>query len=125
MKRFFRVTMLWILLLPGMLYFLGAASNQLVLIANHDKFPVMLNEKTAHLTNTDGNVIVDSYGMLDDTHCLMTHDTHLNFLADIFDRHDAYYSVGDGLIYLGEYLWTFMPFMWLGLIVNKLVHIKD
>ena len=35
----------WLVLLPLLLVLVGAASNQAVLIANHGKFPVMLNEQ--------------------------------------------------------------------------------
>jgi hypothetical protein len=38
-------TQSWLILLPLFLVLAGAASNQAVLIANHGKFPVMLNER--------------------------------------------------------------------------------
>lgn len=115
MKRianFLRVTSLWLLLLPGLIYFTGAASNQLVLIANHDTFPVLVNDKRAASVSPDG--------MLDGVHCLMTKRTHLNALADIFDFHVATYSIGDLLLEAGDWLWTFAPFMWLGLVIRRL-----
>ena len=58
--------------------------------------------------------------MIDDVHCVMTPDTHLNALADIFDFHSATYSVGDGLLILGEWLQSFMPFVWMFAVVDKL-----
>jgi hypothetical protein len=114
MKRFLRVTMLWILLLPGALFFLGAASNQAVLIANHDKFPVLLNQQKTDKASADG------YGLIDDTHCLMTRQTHLNALADIFDFKEAIYSIGDLMMELAGWL-SFLPFVWLALVINKLL----
>ena len=51
-------------------------------------------------------------GYIDDTHVVMTKQTHLNFLADVFDMHDGIYSAGDGLIYLGEWFFGFAPFIW-------------
>jgi hypothetical protein len=114
MVRFLRVTLLWVLLLPPTATFLGAASNQLVLIANHDKFPVMLNETSRAGFEPDAN------GMIDREHCVMTSETHLNFLADIFDFKDGLYSIGDLLLMLGEWLGAFCPFVWVALVIERL-----
>jgi Family of unknown function (DUF5317) len=117
--KFLRVTMLWITLLPLACEAIGAASNQLVLIANHDKFPVMLNaQKTIKYEP-------DDFGLIDDTHCVMTRETRLNFLADIFDFKDGIYSVGDGLIELGTWGWTWAPFLWAGLLLRKIIQEGD
>ena len=46
MRKFLKIlrsSFLWILLAPFAVQGIGAASNQAVLIANHDKFPVMVN----------------------------------------------------------------------------------
>ena len=94
--------------------FTGAACNQLVLIANHDKFPVMLNEAKRVKLTPDAN------GQIDEVHCVMTSTTHLNFLADIFDFHDSISSAGDGLLELGEWLNTFCIFVWAALVIQKL-----
>ena len=110
--KFFRVTMLWILLLPPVTFFLGAASNQLVLIANHDKFPVMLNDRA--YSQQDG------YGMLDGIHCVMTPQTHLNFLADLIDTQDSHESIGDILIGAADWLYTFCFYVWVALVVKRL-----
>lgn len=112
--KFFRVTMLWIVLLPYALVFLGAASNQAVIIANHDKFPVLINSRA--LAQADA----DEDGMLDNEHCIMTKDTHLNFLADIFDMKDSYISVGDMLLSVGEWIGTFSIFVWGSLVIIRL-----
>lgn len=103
---------------------MGAASNQAVLNANHDKFPVEVNtfkeeimvykmqqewkDATADIENAPSL----PEGMIDDTHCIMTEYTHLNWLADVFDLKDGIYSIGDFLLMLGGYLWTFAPFVW-------------
>lgn len=110
--RFLRVTMIWVLLLPYAVIFLGAASNQLVLIANNDKFPVMVNEALA--------AKVPANGMLDEVHCVMTDKTHLNLLADIFDFHSETDSIGDLLIDFGGWMSAFMPFVWVALVTRKL-----
>jgi hypothetical protein len=114
MRKFLRATALWILLLPYVATYTGAALNQLVIIANHDRFPVMGSSVKITKWGPDEN------GMLDATHCLMTKDTHLNFLADIFDLGGSIYSVGDGLIYLGEWLGEFCPFVFITVVIMKL-----
>jgi Family of unknown function (DUF5317) len=128
---FFRVTFLWVLLLPYAFTFFGAASNQLVLIANGDKFPVLLNAKKISMMQAAEESEaaklpfryfsrVNDDGMIDDTHCLMTPKTHLNALADIFDFKDGIYSIGDLLLETGAWLGSFCIFVWLALVVAKL-----
>lgn len=125
MWNFFKRTSLYILAIPVLFTFLGAASNQLVLVANHDSFPVMLNDKKLRdMTKKDEEQFIkvqflaptpayeaNDVVMLDEVHCNMTSKTHLNALADIFDLKDAIYSIGDFLLMLGEWLWVFAPFV--------------
>ena len=133
--HFVRSAALWVLLAPLAFTFAGAASNQLVLIANHDKFPVMVNDvKLAEMTDhrfgsapkKDNpfpfvyNSAVYDTTMLDDVHEAMTPDTRLNFLADIFDMRDAIYSIGDFMLMLGSWLWVFAPFVWVYAVIVKL-----
>lgn len=113
-KRFLSTTALWIVLLPYLFTGVGAASNQLVLIANHDKFPVMLNEKVRAGFEPDAN------GLIDKAHCVMTKDTHLNFLADIFDLHDGWYSIGDFLLMIGDWLMGWCIYVWMALVIKSL-----
>ena len=112
MFKFLRKTALWILLSPLAIGFLGAASNQAVLIANHDTFPVNINlvKLKGHI-DEQPIVLADGTVMIDDVHCIMSSKTHLNFLADEFDL-GSIYSVGDFGILLGEYLWVYAPFVW-------------
>jgi hypothetical protein len=114
MRHFLRVTMLWVLLLPYAFIFVGAASNQLVIIANHDKFPVMMNEAARAHFEPDAN------GLIDKEHCVMTDKTHLNALADIFDFGDGWYSIGDELIDFGVWLNGFCIYVWIALVVKSL-----
>jgi Family of unknown function (DUF5317) len=116
--RFLAVTYLWVLLAPYPVMLAGAASNQLVLIANHDRFPVLVNEVKQKM-HEDDTVSLNGVTYIDPSHVVMTKQTHLNFLADIFDLHDGIYSVGDGLIGLGEWLESFCIYVWIGLIVRK------
>jgi hypothetical protein len=127
-----RKATLGIALLPTALFGLGAGSNQLVLFANHDKFPVMVNEMKTEQWRTSRELAIAEIvaevnagkvpaeevpsaiaevatlqseianGMLDDTHCIMTSKTHLNFLADVFDLKTAIYSIGDFMLMLSE-----------------------
>ena len=99
MFKFLRKTSLYILAIPVLLFGLGAASNQVVLQANNDRFPVLINETKVREFNSEkvelgpmsitvvkpANVDSDGVVMIDDTHCVMTSKTHLNFLADVFD----------------------------------------
>jgi hypothetical protein len=137
MFKFLRKTSLYLLAIPVLLYSLGFVSNQVVLLANHDRFPVMwsdykvaeydrmLHEKAL---SKDKEVAeqakfdiyaLESEGFIDDVHCVMTSDTHLNALADIVDLGSTY-SIGDGLLYLGEWLFGFVLFLFVFDVVRKL-----
>jgi hypothetical protein len=142
MFRFLRKTSLYILALPLLFTALGIASNQAVLAANHDKFPVQWNDykvsayavqldEESKATNEKGeptaaakqahfNLVALDNGYLDETHCLMTSETHLNFLADYLDFHTATYSPGDAFIELGEWLGVFSLPVWFFAVVQKL-----
>src|ERR1035437_212492 len=117
MFKFLRRTALWIVAVPLLCWTLGLASNQAVLVANHDCFPVMWNEAKVNLyryhaqktVETGGEDAEDAsiklalleHGYLDDTHILMTKDTKLNYLADWIDLRNTY-SIGDFLLYAGS-----------------------
>ena len=132
-RRFLCSSFLWILLAPYIVTGLGAASNQAVLIANHDKFPVMVNAvKLDEYTGPKIDIVTVLTGTpsaekpkptdatyIDDVHIVMTSDTHLNALADIFDFHSAIYSIGDFGLMLGEWMSGFCPFVFLALVFNK------
>lgn len=129
---FLRATSLWILLAPVALQITGAASNQAVLIANHDKFPVMVNDtklkefmEVKEVAQAEHSLpfawqSTEPDGMIDDIHCVMTPKTHLNAMADIFDMHEAIYSIGDFILMLSGWLGGFAPFVWAFAVVDKL-----
>ena len=136
-RKFLRNSFVWFILAPWIISFAGAASNQLVLIANNDRFPVMVNAvklaqmtaptpEQSFITNLFGvpapspEVSRDDVVMIDDTHCVMTKDTHLNFLADVFDLKQAIYSVGDFALMLGSWMWSFTPIVWCTLVLKKI-----
>lgn len=57
----------------------------------------------------------------DDVHVIMDKDSRLKALADIFDFHDATYSIGDGFIFFGEWIWGWAPLAWLVLVIRKFI----
>jgi hypothetical protein len=127
MFRFLRKTCLYILVTPILLALLGAGSNQLVNIVNHDTFPVSVNEvklrqyQATHETVTlsDGTV------MLDNQHCVASNKTHLNFLGDIFDEKTYTQSIGDILIDLGVALWPYGVAIWGFSVTRKLWKLEN
>jgi hypothetical protein len=135
MLKFLRRTALYIVAVPLLLFFLGSASNQLVLNVNNDTFPVHISAAKVLKAETGetveliggaklvGDVLILSDGtqMLDYTHCVMTSKTHLNFLADVIDLKDqGIESVGDVLIDFGLWSGSFAPFIWATVVLFKL-----
>lgn len=145
MLKWLKKTALWIVAVPLLTYYLGAGLNQAVLVANHDRFPVMWNSykalkyefeivKAAEETCGDGEnanpeICADAQfdlkalqyaGYLDDTHVLMSSKTHLNFLADWIDLKSATYSPGDVLLMLGNLGMEYAPWIWAAVALGKL-----
>lgn len=136
MRRLLSVLRLWILALPLFLNLFGAGMNQAVLAANHDRFPVMLNEYKVYQRRFELEVVAQSkspealdaqialvaleHGYLDSTHVLMGAHTHLNWLADYIDLHSAIYSPGDLILAVSEWLWSFAPIAWITLLFTDL-----
>jgi hypothetical protein len=116
------------------------------LVANHGKFPVMLNAawmnqvctippKEAFGISNDSEM-AEKYNqavaripassckkggeMIDEVHSIMGPNSHLKALADIAPLGGNIYSIGDGLLYLGYWLFSFSPYMWLALTVRKI-----
>ena len=131
--KFLRKFPYWYLLaIPVLLFGLGIMSNQAVLVANHGKFPVMMNaawmDKYCSLKQADPEEIADIPAiacakggeMIDEVHSVMGPNSHLKVLADIFPLGRAIYSIGDGFIYLGDWLMSFAPIAWLALVLRKL-----
>lgn len=131
MFKFLKKTALWIIAVPVLAGMLGSGMNQAVLVANHDRFPVMWSDARCfeHAVKLDKDFMtameagdVDAAmeaqvrkaefqnGFLDDEHVLMTSKTHLNWLADwIQFRGDGTYSPGDLVLHVGE---AGMEIMW-------------
>jgi len=137
MLKFLKRTALWIVAVPLLTFLLGAAMNQAVLVANHDRFPVMWNTYKAAKYEMDIEKAVETAddpeaaaqaafdlealvkaGYLDDTHCLMTPQTHLNALADWIDLRSATYSPGDLLLNLGESGLDYAPLVWAAIAIG-------
>jgi hypothetical protein len=107
---FFRASFLWVLLLPTAVSYVGEYSNQLVLWANHDTFPVYMRSSAAI------KLLPDEQG-----HVLMSSETHLNILADVFDVGDGWESIGDKFLATGAWLHIFCPYMYILLVTRQLV----
>ena len=146
-----RVPYWYLIAIPLLLTFMGAASNQAVLIANGDTFPVMVNPvaKAAHCRSTEMADIIKAITQvapptivekpkalraqpapiacgaggeyLDDVHVVMNSQSRLKFMADVFDMHDGIYSIGDFALILGDWIWSWSVFAWLVLAVRKLI----
>ena len=122
--NFVRKSMLWILMTPYAILGTGIMSNQVVLQANHDTFPVLVNPIKLGILPDGVTITPGQSQAIDDVHVTMTSQTHLNFLADVFDL-GAIYSIGDFTIMLGEWMLTFTPFIWGALVIRKLTEEKE
>jgi len=145
----------YLIAIPLLITFLGIASNQAVLIANGDKFPVLYNNEKIHVScqtpeakpapdflslilgpprarpsilepqpapiDLDPNLCQNGGKFLDDTHVIMSKDSHLKILSDIIDFHTATYSIGDGLLAFGEWMWEWAGISWLTLVIRKFI----
>lgn len=121
MKLLKRIPYWYLIVVPVLLLVLGAVSNQLVLIANGGRFPVLLNPAQIVFFMQDSGKVVNGISYLDEVHTVMRHEDHLKFLADIINLgHAGVLSIGDLFIELGQFLWDFGPVMWLGLAIRKL-----
>jgi hypothetical protein len=135
MKFLRRFPYWYLLVIPVLLFGLGIASNQAVLVANHGKFPVAMNaawmDKMCTLpedvdpADVPASSCANGGEMIDMTHSVMGPNSHLKMLSDIFPLGHAIYSVGDGLLSLGDWLLSFTPIMWLALTIRKLYVVQD
>lgn len=143
MNAFLKKNHVWLILAPVLLTILGAASNQAVLIANHGKFPVMLNEKQEsvleekhekeaaaeekpkadanenvkgfRISNTSiGTDEIKNGQFLDNVHSVMGPNSRLKALADVFNLRNIY-SVGDFLIIGSNFFFPYLVLVFLGL----------
>lgn len=123
-SKLFLKARVYILIAPTVLWITGASMNQAVLIANGGKFPVIVNDKLANETQTEGlfggkvdnPFHVDEDGYMDDElHCRMTAETHLNWLADYINLRTGIYSPGDMLLELSEFLAAYSLLVWVTL----------
>ena len=153
LKKLFKIPYWWLIALPLLSIALGTLSNQVVLWANFDKFPVMYNDekihqscqvKTADPANSliailtghaapkkdvpsifapmpakDLDMCENGGQFLDDTHVIMSKESKLKWMSDIWDFHDVTYSIGDFLIMLGEWIFSWAPLAWLVLVLRK------
>lgn len=109
-------TRLYLLAISPVVTFTGAAMNQVVLVANDGKFPVMISDRGAKEFGFKED------GMSDMWHTRMTKDTHFNWLADYINLQTVILSPGDLLISLGESL-SFLTIVWMTLIISDRVRL--
>ncbi len=126
----------YLIVVPILLICLGVMSNQAVLVANHGKFPVMLNPSwmarvCAPISPDDEDYdLVPAVScrkggeMIDKTHSVMEPNSHLKALSDIFPL-GSIYSIGDAFIELGLWLYSSTPFMWLALTIRKVYVVES
>jgi hypothetical protein len=105
--------------LPILAMFLGAASNQVVLIANDGRFPVQLNAASVE-RYSDNSKTVNSIVYLDHIHTVMRPEDHLKLMADVINI-GPIESIGDLFLDLGFWSFQFTPLMWLTLALRNLI----
>lgn len=147
MFKWLRKTALWIIAVPVLACMLGSAMNEAVLVANHDRFPVMWSEARCfeHSVKIDKDLMeamtagdVDAameaqirkvefaQGYIDEEHVLMTPKTHLNWLADWIQlRGEGTYSPGDLVMNTGISGMEFMIPVWVFAAISKLSKKED
>jgi hypothetical protein len=69
----------------------------------------------------DSDLCQNGGKFLDDTHVIMSRDSKLKWLSDVWDLNDATYSIGDLAIMSGEWILRWAQFAWLVLVLRKLV----
>jgi hypothetical protein len=156
LKKLRKIPYWYLIAIPLLLTLIGAASNQAVLIANGDKFPVLVNDEkltsmcapsdasnalaaaiakalgnakpshvvpkpTVKLSAPDYNSCSNGGEFIDDTHTIMTGQSRLKPLADIFDMKQAIYSVGDFFLIASDWMWDWAVLAWLVLVIREFV----
>lgn len=108
--------------IPALLYMLGAASNQAVLIANGGRFPVQVTPAALkYEIGEERTRTVDGIVYLDPVHTVMRPEDHLKMLADVIDLHVATFSIGDLFLIVGDFGFAKGIVAWLALILKKLM----
>jgi hypothetical protein len=150
-KKLLNIPYWYLIAIPLLSFGIGVASNQAVLIANGDKFPVLVNnERIVEMckapqpkddsflslllpsmprTKQALPVHVDAQACSaggdffdgDDVHVIMKKDSKLKFMADIFDFHRDIFSIGDGLLAFGSWMFDWSPLAWLVLVLRKFI----
>jgi hypothetical protein len=149
MLKLLKKTPYWYLIaIPLLCTFIGAGSNQAVLIANGGKFPVLVNQEqiaqmctpdtddkddslakiVQHLKHEDSkisapdaNTCANGGEFLDAVHTIMQPTDHFKFLADVFNLRVAIFSIGDFLLMLGDWIWAWSSIAWVVLVLRKFI----
>lgn len=103
---------LYVIAAPLLVYALGMACNQAVEVVNGGLMPVVCNPSVCGPDLTPGRI-------MDGRHVIAGPDSRLMALADIWNMNNIY-SAGDGFLYLGEWMWTFCPYLWAYAVIRRL-----
>jgi hypothetical protein len=120
LKLLKRIPYWQLIAIPVLSMFLGAASNQVVFIANGGAMPVQLNAANIQRFS-ENSVVVNGRTYLDPRHSVLRDEDHLKVLADIFNFGNSVASVGDLLLDFGSWSWQYGPIMWFALAFRKLI----
>jgi hypothetical protein len=104
-----RIPYLKFLALPSLFYFLGAATNSIVMGVNDGMMPVQWPGGCGQVFD----------GIKDQYHTCLTHQTHLKVLADWIVINAGVASPGDMFIYLGDWLWHPFLYGWIGMVLVR------
>ena len=147
MRLFKHIPYFYLLAVPVLALCLGHISNQAVMLANHEAFPVMVNAKDEKLIHdrqvqerlaeifvaisagSQGPFVdpripqaLDNY--IDRQHVVMDGSSHLKLLADWIDWGEGVYSPGDVLILTGLYTLPSGLFGWIVLLLRRLYELE-
>ena len=83
--------------------------------------PGKTNNLHLQLSAPDPNICANGGVFLDDIHVIMTKDSKLKALADIWDFHDMTYSIGDFMLMFADWMLGWSVIAWLALVIRKLI----
>jgi hypothetical protein len=120
MKLLKRIPYWYLLVLPYVSLYFGAALNQLVMLVNGNTMPVYFPKSIYSDVCSDPSFLVQQGDVV---HTCMTHMTHLKFQCDWISLGNPVpmliMSPGDIFIFLYEMAVPLCFYLWIVLIINK------
>lgn len=102
-----------------------AAGNSLIEILTGNRAPTVKPKNVpdifAPAPAKDADLCQNGGLFLDDTHVIMTKDSKLKWLADVWDMHDVTYSIGDFFLMFADWMFGWAPLAWLVLVIRKFI----